>query len=571
MMTRTALIGAALTLAGCGDHQPAPPATPKPEVSLTPETGRSPAFTATVAHLDLGGPVFLFADTKGDPKRVADALLDMARATAHLPGADPAMRNLPANLDPYLADLGLENIHALGISSRVDGAGFVNRSFLYTPGGPKGLGLAFGSTNKPFVAPRIAPAGTLAVAEGVFEADKLVAVIRAVAGHAVGDAQGRAQIDKLLATQVPNAPYTVAKLLERLSGRALVGLQARTGESVTVSGKLTLPALDLTVVLDDRAALFDEIAALAGMAGANGPVEIGEDADTRHIRLKAAPAPQLARYRPVIALHKATGRVFITTNPATLAEWTAAAGKLADDAAFKAAAAGLAADGTSLTYVSPEIGGVIDTILAAAEPTVRTPEDRQMFAVWKSIIAGATIRGATGLCAVSRLEADGYYSESRSPYSEKPNAYLWAAKGSAGTVVGVGLVSALAIPAFKKVRNNAIEKTLLNDARQLSSAAAQRMSENNATTVTLKDLRADVPALSKGNRIGVPDENGAYELRDYLSAAGGAQQLKQGGRFILSQPNYDRTMTSNPMLSGDTSTEKSAILFDVDTAMPVRP
>ncbi len=51
-------------------------------------------------------------------------------------------------------------------------------------------------------------------------------------------------------------------------------------------------------------------------------------------------------------------------------------------------------------------------------------------------------------------------------------------------VVIIGLLAALAIPAFKKVRNTAIEKTIFNDARQLSSAFNQHCTENAASTVT---------------------------------------------------------------------------------------
>ena len=55
-------------------------------------------------------------------------------------------------------------------------------------------------------------------------------------------------------------------------------------------------------------------------------------------------------------------------------------------------------------------------------------------------------------------------------------------------VVIIGLLAALAIPAFKKVRNTAIEKTIFNDARQLSSAFNQYCTENAATFVTADKL-----------------------------------------------------------------------------------
>ena len=47
-------------------------------------------------------------------------------------------------------------------------------------------------------------------------------------------------------------------------------------------------------------------------------------------------------------------------------------------------------------------------------------------------------------------------------------------------VVIIGLLAAMAIPAFQKVRVSSIEKALVNDARQLASAAQQYMMEKGS-------------------------------------------------------------------------------------------
>ncbi len=52
-------------------------------------------------------------------------------------------------------------------------------------------------------------------------------------------------------------------------------------------------------------------------------------------------------------------------------------------------------------------------------------------------------------------------------------------------VVIIGLLAAMAIPAFQKVRQSSLEKTVLNDARQIGSAAQQYMMENGVTTFTI--------------------------------------------------------------------------------------
>src|SRR5476649_2696187 len=55
-------------------------------------------------------------------------------------------------------------------------------------------------------------------------------------------------------------------------------------------------------------------------------------------------------------------------------------------------------------------------------------------------------------------------------------------------VVIIGLLAAMAIPAFQKVRRNSQDKAVLNNARQLSAGADQYYLENGVSTVTLSDL-----------------------------------------------------------------------------------
>ena len=55
-------------------------------------------------------------------------------------------------------------------------------------------------------------------------------------------------------------------------------------------------------------------------------------------------------------------------------------------------------------------------------------------------------------------------------------------------VVIIGLLAAMAIPAFQKVRSASQDKTVLNNARQISAAADQYYLENGVSTVTLGSL-----------------------------------------------------------------------------------
>ena len=55
-------------------------------------------------------------------------------------------------------------------------------------------------------------------------------------------------------------------------------------------------------------------------------------------------------------------------------------------------------------------------------------------------------------------------------------------------VVIIGLLAAMAIPAFQKVRTTSQNKAIVNNIRQIQSAADQYFLENGATTVSLADL-----------------------------------------------------------------------------------
>jgi type IV pilus assembly protein PilA len=55
-------------------------------------------------------------------------------------------------------------------------------------------------------------------------------------------------------------------------------------------------------------------------------------------------------------------------------------------------------------------------------------------------------------------------------------------------VVIIGLLAAMAIPAFQKVRQSSQDKAVLNNARQLSAASDQFFLENGVSTCASTDL-----------------------------------------------------------------------------------
>jgi type IV pilus assembly protein PilA len=84
-------------------------------------------------------------------------------------------------------------------------------------------------------------------------------------------------------------------------------------------------------------------------------------------------------------------------------------------------------------------------------------------------------------------------------------------------VVIIGLLAAMAIPAFQKVRRSSIGKTLANDARQIGAAMQQIALENPAvclpTTTMTFAVAADGSLTTSGGSAAVP---AASNIENYV-------------------------------------------------------
>lgn len=114
-------------------------------------------------------------------------------------------------------------------------------------------------------------------------------------------------------------------------------------------------------------------------------------------------------------------------------------------------------------------------------------------------------------------------------------------------VVIIGLLAALAIPAFKKVRNNSLEKAMFNDARQISYAANEFLVENPGVAVPVPFIAKVLPKLSSGNILIDSNSSGPWGTgnNDLTSGAYLSMNLVQDGYFGLIHASYDPALSSN--------------------------
>lgn len=77
-------------------------------------------------------------------------------------------------------------------------------------------------------------------------------------------------------------------------------------------------------------------------------------------------------------------------------------------------------------------------------------------------------------------------------------------------VVIIGLLAALAIPGFQKVRLASQDKAVLNNARQLAAAADQFMMENGVSTATYGSLVGPTNFVKSMNLVANESYPGAF-------------------------------------------------------------
>ena len=87
-------------------------------------------------------------------------------------------------------------------------------------------------------------------------------------------------------------------------------------------------------------------------------------------------------------------------------------------------------------------------------------------------------------------------------------------------VVIIGLLAAMAIPAFQKVRSASQDKTVMNNARQLSAAADQYYLENGVSTVTLGNLIGTTNYVKALNLVANETYPGGYTQGIAITIAG---------------------------------------------------
>lgn len=437
-------------------------------VALVAASERSRHFAAVAEQLELGGTLYGYVDIDGDVERIATLARGMVENIAT---EVPQAAALKQDFVQIAADLGLSDVKAIGLSSVADpSGGFRNRCFFYTPTGRRGLLAGLGGPAAPFENLRLAPADTDVFCENEFDLPAVYTALRAIVARVAGEAAANI-VDAQIKSAGKQAGISAYDIVQSWKGRTTFVLRFAKDGSITIPAKqpLTVPAFSLLL-------RFDGIAPSLKPLLDNVPVfEKSEVGGISLYSLKAQVpvegwAPLLAIDGNALCL--ATSRAFFDECLGT------ATPRLATNPEFAATLDRLGREGNGLTYVStntfvrlrelPELNRAGDPELVRALnfvlPHFQQPT-KPLLSVRTNRPNGVLFRSAWNASLKQDLAGVAIYNP-----------------------VTIGMMSAMAIPAFQKVRVNSQEKTIQNNLRQLSAAAQQYYLETGNTHAAYDDL-----------------------------------------------------------------------------------
>ena len=455
------------------EPKPAPvavvPAAPKPvTLELVKETERSRHFLAVTRQLEIGGTLYGYADIDGDALKVASVLQTiLAEFAKTQPQIAPKLNQDCAALFKIL---GLTDIKAVGLSSVPDGTGFFrNRVFFYTPEQRHGLMAGLGGEPAPFARLNLAPANTDIYSENEIDLPAIYKTINEVVAK-VGGESAASQMEQALKQAGQEAAISALSILQNWKGHTAMVMRIEEGPGLRIPGPngMQLPAFSLLLTVDGIApALHDALVKLPFFARRQeGSLELFEFQ-------QPLPVPGLV---PLIAIDGST--LMIATSPKFLTECLQSKGGLAQTAEFQKAIAPFGTKANGLGYISPRFFTKLHE-LEALNPQMPAESKR----VLQMVLANLP-QTDRPLVTVRTNLPDGILIQSYWNRSLKQDMAVMAFYNP----VTVGVLAAMAIPAFQKVKTSSQEKTVMNNLRQLSAATDQYCLETGKARATYDDL-----------------------------------------------------------------------------------
>ena len=298
---------------------------------------------------------------------------------------------------------------------------------------------------------------------------EVLKTVRAIAAKVGGDTAATT-LDAQLTKAGESLAFSLVDLLNGWKGRTAVVLRLHPTEMLRIPAQtpFVVPTPSLLISVDGVGQAL--AAALAKSPFLSSRVE-----GKLTVFESKMPLP-LNGIRPVIAVEGSS--LYVATTPDFLMECLSGASSLGTNPVFHNALAKVGPFGNGITYASPAL---FEKLRRISELNAGLPEQARG---QLQVVLGGIEVPAEGLVSVRSNLPDGILVRSYWDRSLKKDLGAIAVYNP----VTIGLMAAMAIPAFEKVREASQEKAILNNLRQLEAAADQFYLEHGVNTARFEDL-----------------------------------------------------------------------------------
>jgi len=443
-------------------------------IPMIAKANRSPNFEPVAKRLDLGGTSYVYMDfgtkLKGIGSKVGQFLQTMNEFEP-----DPQMMMISMMpIDQIIDSLGISNLAAYGASTYQEGSLYRNKSVIYMPDGVKGLFTLAGTKPEPFEGLQIAPEDTDFYAEFSLNAKAIEAIINTVAQQMYGEQSEQIVEGMLSAKPGPTAP-TWGEILQKSNTTVISITKVGPTKSVETEafGAMDIPTFSAITCLKNMAWLIrDKVI----------PIDDLKSSQDGDMSIYHLPMPMddsyIDDYDPAIVM--IGDDLYAANKLSYLKTCLSGATTLADSADYQQATADFPKQGNAIMFVSKNAFNSFITIRESL--TKAEPKFASVMPIYDMILPIFAIpRQDASSASILVVDQNSIYTEDRWPV---PGGNV----GSMSSATTVGLLAAMAIPAFNKVREQSREKAITNNLRMIAAAGQQYILEEGAETVSYNQL-----------------------------------------------------------------------------------
>lgn len=416
-------------------------------------------FEEAQAYIDLDGSLVGYINFEDDGKKIGAALNEIYQ---QVQTSTPEMPPIPIDFDALIEQLGFGSLKAFALSSKTIEPGlYRNRSVALLKGEPKGLFAISSSQNLGFTAAALAPADATGALTATVDLRPLRDTVSQIMQQIMGP-MGEALVQQQLAQDIPQTDLNYGDLIELLSGKWDAFWHQRYGSALEQD-------IRFWIRIEGAGSALPRLRPMAESMG----VAFIEDAN----RIRANFSPVLGPDASFGLYLEATkdGEALIIHSHS---DWTSGedGARLIDQPSYQNLAERLPEKGSAFYY---DAGTDLEPLLAAMEAIPEAARYRESAQLAMDLLIGGFFEPEM---TVSYFDGDHWVSDQYAGYSTKQVIMTVPA------VVGIGLGSAMAIPAFQKVRETSQQKAVENNLRQIAAASDQYFLENGVNEVRIDQL-----------------------------------------------------------------------------------